>query len=217
MTQLLISPIINKYAEDHTTPEDDILKALNRETNMKVELPVMLSGHLQGAVLQMISHMINPHRILEIGTYTGYSAICLARGLRDGGLLHTIDVNEELYDMCYRYICKAGLEGKIKQHIGKAESILPTLDETFDLVFIDADKVNYGMYYDQVFDMVRTGGYILADNVLYNGEVAQEGGPQSKNAKAMHAFNEKLMSDERIEKILLPLRDGIMIARKTSE
>jgi caffeoyl-CoA O-methyltransferase len=214
MTQLLISPIINNYAEVYTTPEDNVLSALNRETNMKVDLPVMLSGHLQGAVLQMISYMINPQRILEIGTYTGYSAICLARGLAEGGRLHTIDVNEELHDMCYRYICEAGLEEKITQHIGKAESILPMLNDMFDLVFIDADKVNYGLYYDLIFDMVRPGGFILADNVLYNGEVAHEEGPKGKNAKAMHAFNQKLYSDSRIEQVLLPLRDGIMIARK---
>lgn len=217
MTQLLISETINKYAEEHTTPETEVLAKLNRETNLKIELPVMLSGHLQGAVLQMISHMIKPERVLEIGTYTGYSAICLAQGLAENGHLHTIDVNEELYDICFRYICSAGLEGKITQHIGDAREIIPKLDEQFDLIFIDADKVNYHIYYDQVFDKVKTGGFILADNVLYNGEVVRDEKEQSRNAKAIHAFNEKINNDHRVEHILLPIRDGIMIVRKIKE
>lgn len=208
------SPNINNYVEAYTTPENPVLARLNRETNLKVALPVMLSGHLQGAVLQLLSKMLNPKRILEIGTYTGYSAICLAQGLAEDGHLHTIDINEELQDMCFRYICDAGLEGKITQHIGQAEKIIPELDETFDLVFIDADKVNYGLYYDQVFDKVRTGGFIMADNVLYEGEVVLPTSEQSKNAKAMHAFNEKMRNDTRIEHVLLPVRDGIMVARK---
>lgn len=208
---------INNYIENYTSPENPVLAKLNRETNLKIALPVMLSGHLQGAVLQAFSHMLRPRRILEIGTYTGYSAICLAQGLTEDGHLHTIDINEELQDMCFRYICDAGLEGRITQHIGKAENIIPQLDEVFDLVFIDADKVNYSRYYDQVFDKVRIGGFILADNVLYDGEVILSPEEQSKNAKAIHAFNEKLRNDPRIEHVLLPVRDGIMIARKTKE
>ncbi len=217
MGHFLHSLNINNYIENYTSAEDPVLAKLNRETNLKVELPVMLSGHLQGAVLQAFSHMLRPRRILEIGTYTGYSAICLAKGLTEDGHLHTIDINEELQDMCFHYICEAGLEGRITQHIGKAENIIPELDEVFDLVFIDADKINYGRYYDQVFDKVRLGGFILADNVLYDGEVVLPPEQQSKNAKAMHAFNEKLRNDPRIEHVLLPLRDGIMIARKTKE
>ncbi|MCB0699061.1 MAG: O-methyltransferase [Chitinophagales bacterium] len=217
MTKVLISQAINNYAEEYTTPEDEVLAKLNRETNLKVELPIMLSGHLQGAVLQMISQMVNPRRILEIGTYTAYSAICLAKGLTDDGHLHTIDVNEELYDMCNRYICEAGLDKKITQHIGKAQEIIPALEDEFDLVFIDADKVNYGLYYDQVFDKVRVGGFILADNVLYDGEVTLEEDKMGRNAKAIHAFNNKLKEDKRVEQVLLPVRDGIMIARKISE
>lgn len=214
MTQLLIPGNINDYAEDFTSEENEVLAKLNRETNLKVEMPVMLSGHLQGAVLKMISHMINPDKVLEVGTYTGYSAICLAAGLKDGGHLHTIDINEELKDMCERYFEEAGVGDKITQHIGKAGDIIPALNETFDLVFIDADKVNYHLYYDLVFDKVRKGGFIMADNVLYNGEVTMSVEEQSKNAKAIHAFNEKLRSDERVEQVLLPIRDGITIARK---
>lgn len=214
MTKLLMPESINDYAESMTTPETDLLARLNRETNLKVELPVMLSGHLQGAALKMISNMIKPRRILEVGTYTGYSAICLADGLTDDGHLHTIDVNEELEDMCFRYFCEAGLEQKITMHIGRAGDIIDSLDEEFDLVFIDADKVNYHLYYDQVFDKVRKGGFILADNVLYEGQVTMPESDRSKNAKAMHAFNEKLRDDERVEQMLLPIRDGILIARK---
>lgn len=217
MEHTLHSPNINNYVESHTTPEDDVLKRLNRETNLKIELPIMLSGHLQGAVLQAISYLLRPKRILEVGTYTGYSAICLAKGLAEDGHLHTIDVNEELKDICFRYICEAKLEGQITQHIGQAEKIIPSLDDEFDLVFIDADKVNYSRYYDQVFDKVRTGGFILADNVLYDGEVVLPESEQSKNAKAIHAFNEKVKNDPRVEQVLLPIRDGIMIIRKTKE
>lgn len=214
MEHFLHSPNINNYVETYTTPEDPVLAKLNRETNLKVAIPIMLSGHLQGAVLQAVSFLLRPRRILEIGTYTGYSAICLAKGLTDDGQLHTIEHNEELHDICFRYICEAGLEKKITLHTGEAEKIIPTLDEMFDLVFIDADKINYGLYYDQVFDKVRPGGFILADNVLYDGEVVLPVEQQSKNAKAIHAFNEKLRNDTRIERVLLPIRDGIMIARK---
>jgi len=158
--------------------------------------------------------MIRPKRILEVGTYTGYSAICLAAGLQNEGHLHTIDINEELEDMAFRYFCAAGLDKKITQHIGKAAEIIPTLEEEFDLVFIDADKQNYHLYYDLVFDKMPVGGFILADNVLYDGEVILPGEEQSKNARAMHAFNEKVHSDHRVEHVLLPVRDGIMIVRK---
>lgn len=214
MTRLLISKALNDYAEQFTTEEDAVLAALNRETHVKVEMPVMLSGHLQGAILSMISRMIRPHRILEIGTYTGYSAICLAQGLAEDGHLHTIDINEELEELCFRYFCKAGLEQKITQHIGNAAAIIPALTEAFDLVFIDADKQNYHLYYDLVFDKVPVGGFILADNVLFDGEVVLPPDQQGKNAKAVHAFNEKIKADDRIEHVLLPVRDGIMLMRK---
>ncbi|RYY51514.1 MAG: O-methyltransferase [Chitinophagaceae bacterium] len=216
MTKLLISSALDQYASDHSTPETEALSQLNRETHLKVDMPVMLSGHLQGGVLSMLSHMLKPKRILEIGTYTGYSAICLAQGLATDGLLHTIDINEELEDMCFRYFCKAGLEKKIIQHIGKAADIISGLDETFDMVFIDADKVNYSLYYDLVFDKVPVGGFILADNVLYDGEVILPQDEQSRNARAIHAFNQKVRNDTRVEHVLLPVRDGIMIVRKTA-
>lgn len=214
MTQQLVAKTLSDYAEKYTTPESKTLAALNRETHLKIELPVMLSGHLQGAVLQMVSHMIQPKNILEIGTYTGYSAICLAQGLKEGGHLHTIDINEELKEISFRYFCEAGLEQKITQHIGKAAEIIPTLKAEFDLVFIDADKQNYHLYYDLVFEKVRLDGFLLADNVLYDGEVILPKEEQSKNAKAIHAFNEKLLNDDRIEQVLLPIRDGIMLMRK---
>lgn len=214
MTKLLISAAINKYAEAFTTPESKSLAALNRETHVKVEHSNMLSGHVQGAILSMLSHMIKPKRVLEIGTYTGYSAICLAQGLADDGHLHTIDVNEELQDMSFRYFCEAGLDKKITQHIGKAAEIIPTLNEQFDLVFIDADKKGYSNYYDLVFDKVPLGGYILADNVLFEGEVTLPVEEQSGNAKAVDAFNKKVKADKRVEHVLMPVRDGIMMIRK---
>lgn len=214
MTIQLLSKSLNDYAENHTTPETPVLAALNRETNLKVEMPVMLSGHLQGAFLQMVSKMIQPKRILEIGTYTGYSAICLAQGLQEDGHLHTIDINEELQDLCFRYFCEAGLEKKITQHIGKAADIIPVLQESFDLVFIDADKQNYHVYYDMVIDRLAIGAFILADNVLYDGEVVMDEKEQSRNGKAIHAFNEKIKNDGRVEQVLVPIRDGIMLIRK---
>lgn len=214
MSHRLVPEDINKYAERFTTPETAALAKLNRETYVKVDMPVMLSGHLQGAFLKMVSTMIKPRRVLEIGTYTGYSAICLAHGLTEDGVLHTIDINEELQDMCFRYFCEEGLEQKIIQHIGKAAEIIPGLNETFDLVFIDADKQGYGLYYDLVFDKLPIGAFIMADNVLYDGEVLLPVEEQTKNAKAIHAFNEKVKSDKRVEHVLLPVRDGIMLVRK---
>jgi len=216
MTQLLISEALQQYAERHTTPEAPVLAELNRETNMKTDLPVMLSGHLQGAALKMISLMIRPRRILEIGTFTGYSAICLAQGLTEDGHLHTIDINEELEEMSAAHFRKAGVDHKITQHTGDAATIIPGIGEQFDLVFIDADKPGYARYYDLVFDKVRPGGFILADNVLYDGEVILPEAEQSKNAKAIRAFNEKINADPRVEHVLLPVRDGIMLIRKSA-
>jgi len=214
MTQLLISQKINDYAEAMTAAEIPALQKLNRETHLKVAMPVMLSGHLQGAFLQMISNMIKPKNILEIGTYTGYSAICLAQGLAEGGRLHTIDINEELKDMCFHYFCEVGVDEKIVQHIGNAADIIPTLSPDFDLVFIDADKQNYHRYYDLVIDKLPIGGFILADNVLYDGEVILPQEEQSKNAKAINAFNEKIKNDDRVEQVLVPVRDGITLMKK---
>lgn len=210
----LTSSEINDYSESMTTPESATLAQLNRETQMKVEQPIMLSGHLQGAFLAMMSRMIRPRRILEIGTYTGYSALCLAEGLSDDGMLHTIDINEELDEMHQRYWGAAGVSEKIKMHVGQAADIIPTLDEQWDLVFIDADKVAYGRYYDLIIAKVRPGGFIFADNVLYSAEVVLPENEQSRNGKAMHAFNEKIKADPRVRQLLLPLRDGILMMEK---
>ena len=214
MTKPLISKLINDYTEKYSSAELPQLAALNRETNLKRGDAVMLSGHLQGEFLQMISHMIKPRTILEIGTFTGYSAICLAQGLQPGGHLHTIEIDEELQTMSSGYFQKTGVADHITQHIGSAEQIILTLDGPFDLVFIDADKPNYSCYYDLVFDKVPVGGYILADNVLYDGEVVLPEAEQCKNARAIHAFNKKLKADPRIQHVIVPLRDGIMMVRK---
>ncbi|MFM1829334.1 MAG: hypothetical protein RL624_1575 [Bacteroidota bacterium] len=217
MTTQLIPPSIENYACDYSTEESLVLSQLNRETHLKVNLPIMLSGHLQGKVLEFISHMIQPKQVLEIGTYTGYSAICLAAGLKENGELHTIDINEELYDMCQSYFEKAGLSKKIIQHIGHAADIIPRIDCIFDLVFIDADKQNYHLYYDLVIDRLPIGAYILADNVLYDGEVLLAQEEQSKNAKAIQAFNEKIRADKRVIQVLLPIRDGLLLMKKISD
>lgn len=210
----LIDPKLAAYAEAHTTEECAVLKNNNRETHAKVLLPHMLSGHLQGQVLKMFSHMVQPHQVLEIGTFTGYSAICLAAGLQEGGLVHTIDINEELNDMVTRSVEEAGLSGKIKTYIGDASEIIPAMKNQFDLVFIDADKHNYPVYYALVFDKVKIGGYIIADNVLRRGNVVQELSDMDKDTRILHEFNEMVQQDERVENVLLPIRDGLMIARK---
>jgi caffeoyl-CoA O-methyltransferase len=203
---------ISEYVEAHTRKESEVLSALNRETNLKVLMPRMLSGHLQGQVLRMLSMMIQPEKILEIGTYTGYSAICLAEGLKKDGLLFTIDINEELHPMVSNWFEKAGISEKVKYQIGDAIHIIPTLDFAFDLVFIDADKENYSNYFDLVIDKVRTGGYILADNVLWSGKVVEQN--PDKETRAIMEFNDKVQADERVENVLLPIRDGLMLMRK---
>ncbi len=207
---------IDTYVNDHTKAESDLLQELNRETHSKILMPRMLSGHLQGRVLSMISHMIKPKRILEIGTYTGYSAICLAEGLAEGGILHTIDINEELETMVRRYLRLAGMENKIQYHIGDAMNIIPYLHEKFDLVFIDADKENYSNYYDLVFEKINPGGFIIADNVLWSGKVLldEPGVTDDKDTLALVAFNDKVVTDERVENVLFPIRDGLMVIRK---
>ncbi len=210
----IISSEISAYAEEHTSPESALLKELNRETNAKVLMPRMLSGHLQGQLLSMLSHMIQPKQVLEIGTYTGYSAICLASGLQEGGCLHTIDINDELSPMVNSFLTKGNLENKIKTYIGNALQIIPTIKETFDLVFIDADKINYSNYYDLVFDKVRTGGYIIADNVLWDAKVLEPESKMDADTKAVVSFNKKVKQDNRIAHVLITVRDGLMVARK---
>ncbi|MGN7820348.1 O-methyltransferase [Chitinophaga varians] len=207
-------PAVEAYAEKYTSPENPLLYKLNRETHLKVELPHMLSGHVQGKFLEMISRMLRPRRILELGTYTGYSAICLAAGLPDDGILHTIDINEELETLCHQYFEASGYADKIKMHIGKAAEVMTSLDEVFDLVFIDADKAGYVHYYDLVWEKLRPGGFILADNVLYHGQVLQPENEQGSQAKAMVRFCEKVLADDRAEQVLLTIRDGILLIRK---
>ncbi|MEO8087695.1 MAG: O-methyltransferase [Bacteroidota bacterium] len=206
-----ISQNIVEYAESHTTAESSALKDLNRETHSKILMPRMLSGHLQGRVLAMFSQMLKPKRILEIGTYTGYSAICLSEGLAADGLLHTIDINEELTPMVKKYFALAGVERKIKMHTGDAVQIIPGLDETFDLVFIDADKKNYSVYFDLVISKVRKGGIIIADNVLWSGKILEAVSGMDSDTKAIAEFNHKIQSDNRVENVLLPIRDGLMV------
>jgi caffeoyl-CoA O-methyltransferase len=212
----ILNEDLTHYAEEHTTAETEILNALNRETYANVLMPRMLSGHLQGQVLRMLSTMIRPASILEIGTYTGYSAICLAGGLRQGGRLHSIDINDELRPMVMKYITLAGLEKQITLHTGNALEIIPRMHDKFDLVFIDADKVNYAAYYDLVFPMVPEGGYIIADNVLWSGKVLEKTPDMDSDTKAIDAFNKKVHSDHRVVNVLFPIRDGLMVIRKVS-
>lgn len=210
----LIDQRLADYALRHTSAEDPILKELYRDTQINVPYPHMISGHLQGKLIEMIAHMIKPERILEIGTFTGYSAICLARGLAATGILHTIELNDELAELAQRYFAKAGLQNRIILHTGDAMEIIPRLKELFELVFIDGSKAQYPQYYKLVFPVVKEGGYILADNVLWDGKVLQEGGRKSKETRGISEFNQLVMSDERVEKILLPVRDGLMLIRK---
>lgn len=201
------------YIESHTAEENIVLKKITRETNAKVLMPRMLSGHLQGRFLSLISHMVKPKLILEIGTYTGYSALCMAEGLAEGGKLYTIDVNEELESMVKGFIKEAKLEDTIIPLVGDALQIIPTLNFSFDLVFIDADKINYLKYYHLIFDKVRAGGFIIADNVLWSGKVVTAE-KIDKDTKAIMEFNDFVHQDNRVENVLLPVRDGLMILRK---
>ena len=212
---MLLPEIIETYIAQHSTNVSSTLAALNRETHLKVLMPRMLSGQVQGMFLQLLSHAIQPKNILEVGTYTGYSAICLAQGLQPNGKLHIIESNDELYNLQQKYFDQAGLGQQIVSHIGNALDIIPTLNETFDLVFIDADKQNYPAYYQLVFPKVRIGGYILADNVLWSGKIVDP--TPDKDTLALQHFNDFVQKDARTENILLPLRDGIMIARKIAE
>lgn len=205
---------IDAYVGQHTSNENDVLYELNRQTHLKVLQPRMLSGHLQGRVLSMLSHMIRPQHILEIGTYTGYSAICLAEGLQENGKLITIDINYELENITRKYIEKSGFSNKIDFQIGDAMTIVPKLDEEFDIVFIDADKHNYINYYHLVFDKVKQGGYIIADNVLWSGKVLQPNDKLDEDTIVLKKYNQLIHEDDRVENVLFPIRDGLMIARK---
>lgn len=203
---------ISRYAEDHTSGESPLLKKINRDTHASVLMPRMLSGHLQGRFLAMISHMIKPACVLEIGTYTGYSGLCLAEGLTPEGKLITLDINEELEDRVRNYFRESGFGNKIDYRVGNALEIIPTLAGPFDLVWIDADKENYSRYYDLVIDNVTKGGYILADNVLWSGKVLDA--KPDKDTRAIMTFNDKVQADDRVENVLLPIRDGILMMRR---
>lgn len=210
-----LPPEIDQYACEHTQEESALLKKINRDTHAKVLKPRMLSGNLQGRLLAAISHMMKPSRILEIGTYTGYSALCLAEGLAENGKIVTLDINEELETMVRGYIKEAGMESRIDYRIGDAAVLLPELKEEWDLVFIDADKINYRNYYDLVFDSVKKDGFIIADNVLWSGKIVpQEGKKIDKDTQALLDFNDFVHQDPRVENVLLPVRDGLMILRK---
>ncbi len=206
---------LQQYLESHTRDEGDVLKALERETYLKVLMPTMVSGHVQGQTLRMLSRMINPKYILEIGTFTGYSGICLSDGLQAGGKLITLDINEELESMVRGYFKKAGVESKIDYMIGNAVDIIPKLNYTFDLVFIDADKENYSRYYDLVWPKLKPGGYIIADNVLWSGKVVIP--KPDKDTRAIMAFNDKVQADTRVDNVMIPQRDGIMVIRKKED
>lgn len=205
---------LDAYVCEHSENEPPILKELNRKTHLSVLQPRMLSGHFQGRVLSMLSHMIKPDRVLEIGTYTGYSALCFAEGLNPGGKVITIDVNEELEDLVREYFDKAGMKDKISYILGDATTIIPTLNEQFDIVFIDADKKNYCNYYKLVFDKVKKGGYIIADNVLWSGKVLMDYETLDPDTKVIMDYNKMVHEDIRVQEIILPIRDGLMIARK---
>lgn len=205
---------IEEYANRFTSEEPQILSALNRETQAHVLMPRMLSGHLQGRFLSMISRMLQPKLILEIGTYTGYSALCLAEGLKDDGHLHTIDINEELETMATSYFRKADKEKQITMHIGNALEIIPALNGEFDLVFIDADKENYVNYFNLVIDRVRKGGIIIADNVLWSGHVLKKKEEMDEETRALVKYSETVSADKRVMNVLLPVRDGLMLSVK---
>lgn len=205
---------IEEYSAAHTEEENALLKSLNRDTHANVLSPRMLSGHVQGRFLSMISRMIRPDRILEIGTYTGYSGICFCEGLNPGGKLVTIDVNEELETFTRRYFDQTPFKDQIDYRIGNAMDIIPTLTDTFDLVFIDADKINYSSYFNLCLEKVRKGGFLIADNVLWSGKVVEPLKKADKDTQALLDFNRMVHEDPRVSNILLPIRDGLMILQK---
>ncbi len=214
MNRAITSEEANAYATKYTSNESGVLKELREYTKQNVHGAQMISGHLQGALLASISKMIQPKNVLELGTYTGYATICLTQGLAENGTVHTIDNDDSLTALRKVYWQKAGLEEKIKLHIGKAADVLKELDIVFDLIFLDADKKNYGIYLDLCLDKMNIGGIIIADNTLFHGEVLVADADKGKNAKAIHSFNEKVNNDDRVEQVLLPIRDGITIIRK---
>jgi len=208
-----LSEELENYAAQHTEDEPLLLQELNKRTHLNVLQPRMISGHFQGRFLSLLSKMVQPRTILEIGTYTGYATLCLAEGLHPEGVLHTIDIKEELTDLQREFFDRSGYGSQIVQHLGKAADIIPALDTTFDLVFIDADKQNYAHYFDLVIEKMNRGGLILSDNVLWSGKVVEEVKHNDKHTQALMAYNQKIKDDPRVETVLLPIRDGITLSR----
>ena len=208
-----ISQELEDYIENHSEKEPELLAALNKETYQKILLPRMLSGHFQGRVLSMLSKLIRPVNILEIGTYTGYSALCLCEGMQENGSLHTIDIKEELIDFQRKHFDKSPWSKQIIQHLGEATTIIPTLDMKFDLVFIDADKENYSNYFELIVPKMNKGGIILSDNVLWSGKVLEPLHPKDMSTKVLLEYNALLKEDPRVETVLLPIRDGLTVSR----
>ena len=209
---MIFTEEIVDYAESFTSAESDVLRELREHCYAHYEDKAMLSGFVQGRLLSMFSHMIKPRVVLEIGTYLGYSALCFAEGLADGGKVITLDIQEDTNAVARSFVEKSDFRDSIEFHLGFATDIIPTLVETFDLIFIDADKPNYSNYYDLVIDKVRAGGFIIADNVLWSGQVLDD--EKDENTQALHEYNQKIIADERVENILLPIRDGLMVSRK---
>ena len=204
---------INDYVEKHSQAEPELLQRLNRETSQKILAPRMLSGHLQGRILSMLSKLVHPENILEIGTYTGYSALCLAEGMNKNGELHTIDINEELFDFQRNYFDQSPFGKQIIQHLGNAKDIIPKLEKTFDLVFIDADKSNYPNYLELVLPKLRKGSIIVSDNVLWSGKVVEEVQNDDIDTQALLRYNQLLNEHPNLETVILPIRDGLSISR----
>lgn len=204
---------IDAYASSHSQKEPALLTELYKETWQKALVPRMISGHFQGRVLSMISKLVNPLTILEIGTYTGYSALCLAEGLQKNGILHTIDHNEELFDLQRKYFDRSPFKDRIKQHTGEALDVIKHIEGPFDLVFIDADKSNYSNYFHAIIDQMNSGGVILSDNVLWSGKVTQKPDAKDDDTKALIKYNKLINDDPRLETVLLPIRDGLTISR----
>lgn len=209
-----IDPGLDAYCETHSGNEPSYLRELAAETQEKVQMPQMLSGHLQGRFLSMLSHLVKPKTIVEIGTFTGYSALCLAEGLAHGGMLHTIDIDPSLMEMVQRYVQKGGMKDKITLHHRPALEVIPSLPAPFDLVFIDADKENYPNYFDAVIDKVRPGGLIIADNVLWSGNVLTPKNEQDEQTRALVEYARRVHGDGRVEAVMVPMRDGLLVARK---
>lgn len=208
-----ISPELELYVERHSEDEPALLAALHRETFQKIMQPRMLSGHFQGRVLSMLSKLIRPLNILEIGTYTGYATLCLAEGMQDNGSIDTIDINEELEDIQKKYFDLSDWEDQITQHLGDALEIIPNLNKKYDLVFIDADKDNYLNYWEMILPVMNKGGIILSDNVLWSGKVLEEPNPKDLSTNVLLEYNKKLKEDSRVETVLLPIRDGLTVSR----